>query len=144
MVTSGAEFIMEVTDKTKADVKVRRRHSFLRYGLILTRRIGWNVDRLRRQHSTAGNRSSAIRACRRFQVCPQVQDLQHEQLVDQPQGFASDSFFSCAIALTVVTDIALKRIMESDGMELEIIVNPKVTDDGQQVIQVIHTAFISF
>ncbi len=31
---------------------------------------------------------------------------------------------------------ALKRIMDKDGMELEIIVNPKVTDDGHAVIQV--------
>ncbi|KAK7045791.1 UTP-glucose-1-phosphate uridylyltransferase [Paramarasmius palmivorus] len=30
---------------------------------------------------------------------------------------------------------ALKRIMETEGMELEIIVNPKVTDDGQAVVQ---------
>jgi UTP--glucose-1-phosphate uridylyltransferase len=30
---------------------------------------------------------------------------------------------------------ALKRIMEDEGLELEIIVNPKQTDDGQAVIQ---------
>lgn len=30
---------------------------------------------------------------------------------------------------------ALKRVMENEGMELEIIVNPKATDDGTQVIQ---------
>lgn len=30
---------------------------------------------------------------------------------------------------------ALKRIMENEGMDLEIIINPKVTDDGQPVIQ---------
>lgn len=28
--------------------------------------------------------------------------------------------------------------MENEGMELEIIVNPKVTEDGQSVIQVHH------
>lgn len=32
--------------------------------------------------------------------------------------------------------LALKRIMEGEGMELEIIVNPKTTDDGQAVLQV--------
>ena len=32
--------------------------------------------------------------------------------------------------------IALKRIMEGGEMELDIIVNPKTTDDGQAVIQV--------
>ena len=30
---------------------------------------------------------------------------------------------------------ALKRVMETDGMDLEIIINPKQTDDGQAVIQ---------
>lgn len=30
---------------------------------------------------------------------------------------------------------ALKRIMEGEGMELDIIVNPKTTDDGVAVIQ---------
>lgn len=32
--------------------------------------------------------------------------------------------------------IALKRIMEIEGMELEIIINPKVNDDGHEVVQV--------
>ena len=31
---------------------------------------------------------------------------------------------------------ALKRIMVSEGMELEIIINPKINDDGQAVVQV--------
>ena len=31
---------------------------------------------------------------------------------------------------------ALKRIMETEGLELEIIINPKTNDDGQAVIQV--------
>jgi hypothetical protein len=31
---------------------------------------------------------------------------------------------------------ALKRIMEDEGMELEIIINPKMNDDGQAVVQV--------
>ena len=30
---------------------------------------------------------------------------------------------------------ALKRVLETDNMDLEIIINPKVTDDGQPVIQ---------
>lgn len=30
---------------------------------------------------------------------------------------------------------ALKRIMESEGLELEIIINPKTTDDGHAVVQ---------
>lgn len=32
--------------------------------------------------------------------------------------------------------LALKRIMENEAMDLEIIINPKNTDDGQAVIQV--------
>lgn len=31
---------------------------------------------------------------------------------------------------------ALKRVMDREGMELEIIINPKVTEDGTSVIQV--------
>jgi UTP--glucose-1-phosphate uridylyltransferase len=31
---------------------------------------------------------------------------------------------------------ALKQIMENEGMELDVIVNPKTTDDGLEVIQV--------
>ena len=38
--------------------------------------------------------------------------------------------------LIVPFHLALKRVMETEGMELEIIINPKATDDGQQVIQV--------
>lgn len=33
-------------------------------------------------------------------------------------------------------EVALKKIMENDGMELDIITNPKITDDGHAVIQV--------
>ena len=32
--------------------------------------------------------------------------------------------------------IALKRVMDSEGMDLEIIINPKAMGDGQAVIQV--------
>ena len=31
---------------------------------------------------------------------------------------------------------ALKRVMDSEGMDLEIIINPKAMGDGQAVIQV--------
>jgi hypothetical protein len=42
------------------------------------------------------------------------------------------------IILTISNAIvlALKKIMDNGGMDLEIIVNPKVTDDGHSVIQV--------
>lgn len=41
----------------------------------------------------------------------------------------------------ILSDIilALKRVMENEGMELEIIVNPKMTDDGHSVVQVFST-----
>jgi hypothetical protein len=32
--------------------------------------------------------------------------------------------------------LALKRVMENEGMELEIIINPKTNEDGQAIIQV--------
>jgi hypothetical protein len=34
--------------------------------------------------------------------------------------------------------LALKRIMNGGGMDLDIIVNPKMTDNGQAVVQVCH------
>lgn len=37
--------------------------------------------------------------------------------------------------LTLLSAIALKDIMATDGLELEIIINPKTTDDGHSVIQ---------
>ncbi|GJJ06601.1 hypothetical protein Clacol_000794 [Clathrus columnatus] len=33
------------------------------------------------------------------------------------------------------TNDALKHVMETEGMDLDIIINPKNTDDGQAVIQ---------
>jgi hypothetical protein len=32
--------------------------------------------------------------------------------------------------------IALKRVMDNEGMDLEIIINPKAMGDGQAIIQV--------
>ena len=51
MIDSQAEFLMEVTDKTKADVKVRNVSSFsfprgLLYAHIEIGSLGWNLDRL--------------------------------------------------------------------------------------------------
>ncbi|KAJ4477035.1 UTP-glucose-1-phosphate uridylyltransferase [Lentinula edodes] len=76
MIESQAEFLMEVTDKTKADVK----------GGTL---IDYDV--------------------RKFKI------------------FNTNNLW--------VNLKALKHIMEHDGMELDIIINPKMTDDGQGVIQ---------
>ena len=53
--------------------------------------------------------------------------------MDQPQGYVRVSYDLTHTSLN--EHIALKRVMEEEGMELEIIINPKVTDDGQQVVQ---------
>ena len=41
----------------------------------------------------------------------------------------------CYSKFSSVVTSALKRIMENEGMDLEIIINPKAMDDGQAVIQ---------
>ena len=41
----------------------------------------------------------------------------------------------CYSDFSSVVPSALKRIMEDEGMDLEIIINPKAMDDGQAVIQ---------
>lgn len=52
------------------------------------------------------------------------------------------TFLSVVSVLYVVADkdvrrkLALKRLMSKQVMELDLIVNPKVTEDGQSVIQV--------
>ena len=38
--------------------------------------------------------------------------------------------------MILYTVLALKRVMDNEGMDLDIIINPKTTDDGQAVIQV--------
>jgi hypothetical protein len=40
------------------------------------------------------------------------------------------------VIYTYSYDAALKRVMDKGGMELEIILNPKVTERGDAVIQV--------
>ncbi|EKM54584.1 uncharacterized protein PHACADRAFT_258540, partial [Phanerochaete carnosa HHB-10118-sp] len=81
MIDSQAEFIMEVTDKTKADVK----------------------------GGTLIDYDGIIRLL-------EVAQVPNEHIED----FKS---------------VPLKRIMENGEMELDIIVNPKTTDDGQAVLQ---------
>jgi hypothetical protein len=65
---------------------------------------------------------------------PKIQDLQYEQSLDRPQRYIVLCNTSSRLAILIYA--ALKRIMDSGGMELDIIVNPKVTEDGQSVIQV--------
>jgi UDP-N-acetylglucosamine pyrophosphorylase len=46
--------------------------------------------------------------------------------------------FACGVVINVYISsfsLALKRVMETEGLELDIIINPKVNDDGHAVIQ---------
>ncbi|KAF7315544.1 UTP-glucose-1-phosphate uridylyltransferase [Mycena indigotica] len=97
MIDSGAEFLMEVTDKTKADVK----------------------------GGTLIDYDGSIRLLEIAQV-----PSEHVEDFKSVRKFKIFNTNNLWINLK-----ALKRIMETEGMELEIIINPKVTDDGQSVIQ---------
>ena len=67
MVDSQAEFLMEVTDKTKADIKVDP-DSSLDFSAILMSRPGRHPYRLRRIHPPARDRAGSFRACGGLQV----------------------------------------------------------------------------
>ncbi|GJE94458.1 UTP--glucose-1-phosphate uridylyltransferase [Phanerochaete sordida] len=97
MIDSQAEFIMEVTDKTKADVK----------GGTLIDYDG--TIRLLEVAQVPNEHIEDFKSVRKFKI------------------FNTNNLW---IKLS-----ALKRIMENGEMELDIIVNPKTTDDGQAVIQ---------
>ncbi|KAI0769683.1 UTP-glucose-1-phosphate uridylyltransferase [Trametes elegans] len=97
MVDSRSEFIMEVTDKTKADIK----------------------------GGTLIDYEGQIRLL-------EVAQVPHEHIED----FKSVRKFKIFNTNNIWINLrALKRVMENEGMELDIIVNPKTTDDGQAVIQ---------
>jgi len=97
MVESQAEFIMEVTDKTKADVK----------GGTLIDYDG-NI-RLLEVAQVPNEHIEDFKSVRKFKI------------------FNTNNLW--------INLKALKRIMEAGEMELDIIVNPKTTDDGQAVLQ---------
>ncbi|KAH8828506.1 UTP-glucose-1-phosphate uridylyltransferase [Flagelloscypha sp. PMI_526] len=95
MMDSGAEFLMEVTDKTKAD------------------------------GGTLIDYEGSIRLL-------EVAQVPSEHLED----FKSVRKFKIFNTNNLWINLkALKRVMEGEGMELEIIVNPKSMDDGTPVIQ---------
>ena len=98
MIESDSEFIMEVTDKTKADVK----------GGTLIDYDG--VVRLLEIAQVPGEHVEDFKAVRKFQI------------------FNTNNLW--------INLKALKRVIEQEGMDLDIIINPKTTDDGQAVIQV--------
>ncbi|KAI9442204.1 UTP-glucose-1-phosphate uridylyltransferase [Lactarius indigo] len=97
MIDSQAEFIMEVTDKTKADVK----------GGTLIDYDG--QVRLLEIAQVPSEHVEEFKSVRKFKI------------------FNTNNIW--------INLKALKRIMENEGMDLEIIINPKTTDDGQAVIQ---------
>merc|ERR1712225_60832 len=68
MIDSQAEFLMEVTDKTKADVN------------------GWYPYRLRGHYPAARDCPGPERPRRGLQECAKVQDFQHKQPLAQPPG----------------------------------------------------------
>ncbi|KAF8622650.1 hypothetical protein AX15_006761 [Amanita polypyramis BW_CC] len=98
MIDSDAEFLMEVTDKTKADVK----------------------------GGTLIDYDGSIRLLEIAQV-----PSEHVEDFKSVRKFKIFNTNNLWINLR-----ALRRIMENEGgMDLDIIVNPKTTDDGQAVIQ---------
>ncbi|KAJ7783316.1 UTP-glucose-1-phosphate uridylyltransferase [Mycena metata] len=97
MIDSQAEFLMEVTDKTKADVK----------------------------GGTLIDYDGSIRLLEIAQVPPE-----HTEDFKSVRKFKIFNTNNLWINLR-----ALKRVMDNGGMELEIIINPKITEKGEHVIQ---------
>lgn len=97
MIESKAEFIMEVTDKTKADVKGGTLIDYDGHIRLL------EVAQVPNEHI------EDFKSVRKFKI------------------FNTNNLW--------INLKALKRIMEGGEMELDIIVNPKTTDDGQAVLQ---------
>ncbi|KAG2031578.1 UTP-glucose-1-phosphate uridylyltransferase [Suillus americanus] len=97
MIDSQAEFLMEVTDKTKADIK----------GGTLIDYEG--SVRLLEIAQVPSEHVEDFKSVRKFKI------------------FNTNNLW--------INLPALKRIMETEGMELEIIINPKTNEDGQSVIQ---------
>ncbi|KAG6833569.1 hypothetical protein H0H87_005220 [Tephrocybe sp. NHM501043] len=93
MIDSQAEFLMEVTDKTKADIKANYEGSI----------------RLLEIAQVPSEHVEDFKSVRKFKI------------------FNTNNLW--------INLKALKHVMETEGMELEIIINPKTTDDGQAVVQ---------
>ncbi|KAF8070574.1 UTP--glucose-1-phosphate uridylyltransferase family [Lyophyllum atratum] len=97
MIDTSAEFLMEVTDKTKADIK----------GGTLIDYDG--TIRLLEIAQVSSQHSEEFKSVRKFKI------------------FNTNNLW--------INLRALKNVMDNGGMELEIIVNPKITDDGRSIIQ---------
>lgn len=97
MIDAKVEFLMEVTDKTKADIKGG---TLIDYG---------GTIRLLEIAQVSSQHSEEFKSVRKFKI------------------FNTNNLW--------INLRALKKVMDNGGMELEIIVNPKVTDDGHSIIQ---------
>ncbi|KAI0254012.1 UTP--glucose-1-phosphate uridylyltransferase-domain-containing protein [Lactifluus subvellereus] len=97
MIDTQAEFLMEVTDKTKADIK----------------------------GGTLVDYDGSIRLLEVAQV--PSEHLEEFKSVRKFKIFNTNNIW--------INLRALKRVMENEGLDLEIIINPKSMDDGQAVIQ---------
>lgn len=97
MIDTQAEFLMEVTNKTKADVKGG---TLIDYGGSM---------RLLEIAQVPSDHTEDFKSVRKFKI------------------FNTNNLW--------IDLRALKRVMDKGGMELDIIVNPKVTDRGEAVIQ---------
>jgi hypothetical protein len=102
MIDSQAEFLMEVTDKTKADIKVRYRPVPMTLRLILFTQGGTLIDyegsirlleiaQVPSEHTEEFKSGLCAHQVARgmpltpLPRSPQIQDLQHQQPMDQPQ-----------------------------------------------------------
>ncbi|KAJ7780527.1 UTP-glucose-1-phosphate uridylyltransferase [Mycena maculata] len=97
MIDTEAEFLMEVTDKTQADVKG---------GTLIDYEGSFRLLEIAQVPS---EHTEEFKSVRKFKV------------------FNTNNLW--------VNLKALKRVMDSGGMELDIIVNPKITERGEAVIQ---------
>ncbi|KAF5380542.1 hypothetical protein D9615_004532 [Tricholomella constricta] len=97
MADTKAEFLMEVTDKTKADIK----------GGTLIDYDG--TIRLLEIAQVSSEHSEEFKSVRKFKI------------------FNTNNLW--------INLKALKKVMDNGSMELDIIVNPKVTEDGRSIIQ---------
>lgn len=113
MIESNAEFLMEVTDKTKADIKGGTLIDYDGHVRLL------EIAQVPSEHV------EDFKSVRKFKI------FNTNNLWINLKGQYSLPIFRLSTDCTA----ALKRIMVTEGMELEIIINPKTNDDGQAVIQ---------
>jgi len=97
MIESKAEFLMEVTDKAKPDVK----------------------------GGTLVDYDGSLRLLELAQVAPE--HLEEFLSVRKFKSFNTNNLW--------VNLPALKRVIQTGGLMLDIIVNPKITDNGRSVVQ---------